>query len=104
MPVLKEVPKNSKKAKKRGIKREYEYSFKEKRILKKIGLKIAYDLENRLNEKRPVEWLSWEANVARSALREIMAGRSNPKFLTLLAVSEAFKYKSLQDFLDEALK
>ena len=104
MPVLKELPKNSKKTQKRGHKREYQYSIKEKRSLKKISLKISYDLENRFQEKRPIEWLSWETNIARSALREIMAGRSNPKFLTLLAISEAFEYKNLPDFLKDALK
>ena len=104
MPVLKKLSKSSKKTQKRGNKREYEYSVKEKRSLKKIGLKVAYDLEHRLDKKHPVEWLSWRANTARSALREIIAGRSNPKFLTLLAISEAFEYESLPEFLDEALK
>ncbi|MCY4643790.1 MAG: hypothetical protein OXB88_04155 [Bacteriovoracales bacterium] len=72
--------------------------------LKRVGLKVSYDLENRFHEKRPVEWLSWETNIARSALREIMAGRSNPKFLTLLAISEAFEYDCLSEFLEEALR
>ena len=104
MALLKKLPQNSKKALKEGQKRGYEYSIKEKRSLKKLGLKISYDLENRFSEKRPVEWLSWETKVARSALREIMAGRSNPKFLTLLAISEAFEYKCLAEFLEEALR
>ena len=96
MPLLRLLPKNSKKT----LKRAYEYSNKEKRSLKKLGLKISYDLNNRFHEKRPVEWLSWETNIARSALSEIIAGRSNPKSLTLLAMSEAFEYKCLPEFLD----
>ena len=103
MALLKKLPKNSKKRAQRGNIRGYEYSIKEKTSLKKLGLKISYDLKNRFHEKRPLEWLSWETNIARSALREIMAGRSNPKFLTLLAISEAFEYKCLSEFLEEVL-
>ena len=104
MAVLKKLSKNSKKALKRGHRREYEYSIREKKALKKLGLKVAYDLENRFHEKRPIEWLSLETDVARSALREIIAGRSNPKFLTLSAIAEAFEYQCLPEFLAEALK
>ena len=100
MAQLRNLPKETKK----GHKRKYQYSDKEKLSLKKIGLKISYDLENKFSDKRPVEWLSWETNVARSALREIMAGRSNPKVLTLLAISEAFEYDCVSDFLSEALR
>lgn len=103
MATLKKISKKSKKTKK-GAKREYVKSDAEKRFLKKIGLQIAYDLENRFDEPRPVEWLSWETEIARSALREIIAGRSNPKTLTLFAISNAFGYKSMTDFLKAALK
>ena len=103
MAILKKIPKNSAKAQKKGYKRAYEYSNREKKFLKKVGLQVSYDLQNRFEEARPIEWLSWETSVSRSALREIIAGRSNPKVITLLAISEAFEYESLQDFLNEAL-
>ena len=72
----------------------------EKQFLKKLGLKISEDLANKFDEARPIEGLSWETGIARSALREIMAGRSNPKILTLVSISEAFGYKKVKDFLD----
>ena len=56
---------------------------KENQFLKKVGLKITYDLNNKFEDSRLVEWLSWETGIARSALREIMAGRSNPNVLTI---------------------
>lgn len=72
---------------------------KEKLFLKKLGLKISKDLANKFDEPRPIEWLSWETGIARSAIREIMAGRSNPKILTLNSISKAFGYKKLTDFI-----
>jgi transcriptional regulator with XRE-family HTH domain len=81
-----------------------EHSKEEKHFLKLLGLKISEDLAKKFETPRPIEWLSWETGIARSALREVMAGRSNPKILTLRSISKAFGYKSVVDFLKEIEK
>ncbi len=70
----------------------------EERFLKKIGLKIH---KNLFDQDKPVEWLAFRAGVARSSIREIMAGRSNPRILTLSAIAEALGYRGLVDFLQD---
>lgn len=70
----------------------------EKQLLKKIGLKICRDL---YELDKPVEWLSFETGLARSTLREIIAGRSNVRVLTLSSIAKALKYKSITEFLNK---
>ncbi|OFZ00877.1 MAG: hypothetical protein A2070_07365 [Bdellovibrionales bacterium GWC1_52_8] len=67
-------------------------------IVRRIGLKIhKYLFEN----DKPIEWLSFKAGVARSSIREIIAGRSNPRLLTLVAISKALGYPTLAAFFVE---
>jgi transcriptional regulator with XRE-family HTH domain len=66
------------------------------RFLKKLGLRINADL---YKEGRPVEWLAFRVGIARSSIREIIAGRSNPRLLTLQAIAEGLGYKNLIEFL-----
>ena len=67
------------------------------RFLKRVGLKISSDL---YKDAHPVEWLAFRVNIARSSIREIIAGRSNPRLLTLRAIAEGLGYKSLIEFLN----
>ena len=65
-------------------------------FLRRIGLAI----HRRLFElEQPVEWLSFQSGVARSSIREIIAGRSNPRLLTLQALAESLGYKDVMELL-----
>jgi hypothetical protein len=73
-------------------------SATEKRLLKRVGQKI----HKQLHEKgKPVEWLAFSVGLARSSIREIIAGRSNPKLITLHQIALGLGYKTLSDFLSE---
>ena len=65
-------------------------------LLRKIGLRINRDL---FGQKKSVEWLAFECDIARSTLREIIAGRSNFRILTLKNIAEGLGYKSIEEFL-----
>jgi hypothetical protein len=67
-----------------------------KLLLRRIGLQIHKDL---FKDRKPVEWLSFKSGVARSSIREIIAGRSNPRILTLEALSTALGYQDVVEFL-----
>lgn len=69
----------------------------DQRLLRQIGLRINKDLHD---TNKPVEWLSFETGVARSTLREIIAGRSNLRVLTLRAICRGLGYKSISEFLN----
>jgi hypothetical protein len=68
----------------------------ERAFLKSIGLKIQKEL---FNQDKPVEWLAFRVGVARSSIREIIAGRSNPRIITLRKIAEGLGYKNLIEFL-----
>lgn len=58
-------------------------------LIRKIGLSIhGYLFKN----DKPVEWLAFQSGVARSSIREIIAGRSNPRILTLDSIARAMGY------------
>lgn len=65
-------------------------------LLRKIGLRINREL---FEQKKSVEWLAFEADIARSTLREIIAGRSNLRVLTFKNIAEGLGYKSIEEFL-----
>lgn len=48
-----------------------------------------------------VEHLARDANVARSTLREILTGRSNPRFSTLGDIARALGLKSVLELLQK---
>ncbi|MCM2278448.1 MAG: helix-turn-helix domain-containing protein [Oligoflexia bacterium] len=79
-----------------GGERKHELSQGEKVLLRRIGLKIHKDLHD---QGRPVEWLAFNVGVARSSIREIIAGRSNPRLLTLTSIAKGLGYRNLVDFL-----
>jgi hypothetical protein len=64
--------------------------------LKKIGLKIHRDL---YDQGKTVEWLAFTVGLARSSIREIIAGRSNFRFLTLVSITKGLGYRTVSDFL-----
>ena len=68
----------------------------EKLLLRRIGLAI----HSRLFEiQQPVEWLSFQSGVARSSIREIIAGRSNPRLLTLQALAQSLGFEDVTALL-----
>ncbi|MCM2323458.1 MAG: hypothetical protein NDJ90_09375 [Oligoflexia bacterium] len=76
--------------------RKREFSSSERRLLRRIGLKIHKDLHD---SDRPVEWLAFTTGMARSSIREIIAGRSNPRLLTLHSIATGLGYRSVVEFL-----
>ncbi len=65
-------------------------------LLKQIGLKIHREL---FRQKRTTEALSLEIGLARSTIREVIAGRSNVRFLNLRAIVRGLGYSSVREFL-----
>jgi hypothetical protein len=68
----------------------------EQQLLKQIGLKIHRELYRRGGT---TESLSLEVNVARSTIREVIAGRSNVRILTLKAIVQGLGFSSVKQFL-----
>ena len=64
-------------------------------LAKKVGLKILRDLHRK---NQSVDSLAIEVGMARSTLREIVAGRSNPRLCTVEAIAEGLGYKDLSQF------
>ncbi len=73
----------------------------EQLLLKQIGLQIHKALYK--NEK-PVEWLSFKSGVARSSIREIIAGRSNARILTLNTLAKSLGYVDVCDMVMKRLE
>ena len=99
MPELKIKPSGRRTPKRNEPQRQYVPTSVEQRALDRIGRKI----HERLYERgKSLEWLGFKIGVAKSALGEITAGRSNPKFLTLRAiVLDGLGYTSLHEFFRE---
>jgi hypothetical protein len=70
----------------------------EQQMLKQIGLKIHRELYRRGGT---TESLSLEVNVARSTIREVIAGRSNVRILTLKAIVQGLGFSSVRQFLSD---
>lgn len=96
MPELKEIPKERKRGVKAKQKREFVISDHERKILKRVGRKIREDATKR---GLKLDKLAVDINLARSALHEILVGRSNPKLLTLNAIAEELGYKNVMTFM-----
>ena len=78
--------------------REFVLSTAERQLLRRIGLRIHKDL---FEQRIPVERLAFELGLARSTLREIIAGRSNFRILTLNSIAKGLGYKSMVEFLNK---
>lgn len=70
----------------------------ERQLLRKIGLKINKCL---YDQKKTVEWLAFGRGLARSTLREIIAGRSNPRVITLNSIAKGLGYRSVVELLKD---
>lgn len=68
----------------------------EVKLVRNIGRKIHQELYRR---SKPVEWLAFEAETARSTVRRIFDGDGNIGVLTLDRVARALGYKDVVDFL-----
>ena len=71
-------------------------SDEELKLLKQIGRKVHKELSDM---DKPVEWLAFQSEVARSTVRKIFDADSNIGILTLDRVARALGYKSVSDFL-----
>jgi hypothetical protein len=67
-------------------------------LLKQIGLMVNKVLFER---GKPVEWLSFKSGVARSSIREIIAGRSNSRILTLNSIARGLGFTDAIEMLDK---
>ena len=94
MPELKSKTSKNKRSKAR----EFVYTGSERHLLKKIGLQIQHELHK---QDKSREWLAFKIGLSRSALQEIMAGRSNPRLLTLTAIVMGLGFKDLEEFLSK---
>lgn len=95
MKATKKKPAGHQGARSENISSTHSVPATERQLLRKVGLRISKDL---YEKEKPVEWLAFETGVARSTLREIIAGRSNVRILTLKSISDGLGYKSLADF------
>ncbi|HUP57716.1 MAG TPA: hypothetical protein VM598_09710 [Bdellovibrionota bacterium] len=68
----------------------------EQQILKQIGLKIHREL---FRQEKTTESLSTEIGLARSTIREVIAGRSNVRVLNLRAIVLGLGFANLREFL-----
>ena len=94
MPELKsKSPKN-----RRSKSREFITTPLERKLLKTLGLQIQNELHK---QNKSLEWLAVQIGLSRSALQEIVAGRSNFRFLTLVAIVQGLGYRGLRDFLKD---
>jgi transcriptional regulator with XRE-family HTH domain len=69
----------------------------QEQFLRRLGLKILKDLSDR---GMTVDGLALQVGVARSTLREITAGRSNPRLLTLVEIAHGLGYSSVSVFFE----
>ncbi len=73
-------------------------SRSEELLLKQIGLLLHRNLFER---GKPVEWLSFKSGVARSSIREIIAGRSNSRILTLHSLARSLGFNDVIEMLEK---
>jgi hypothetical protein len=89
MPTMKVNPNAKKTPKKKQAARKFVLSATEKTLLLKVGSRIKADLET---TKTPVEKFSTDQKLARSTLRQIIAGKSNVRLATLDQVARGLGY------------
>jgi hypothetical protein len=70
----------------------------EQMLLKQIGLLVHKILFER---GKPVEWLSFKSGVARSSIREVIAGRSNARILTLNSIARGLGFNDVIEMLEK---
>jgi hypothetical protein len=68
-------------------------------LLKQVGLLIHKTL---FENDKPVEWLSFKSGVARSSIREIIAGRSNARILTLNILAKHLGFNDVVELLSKS--
>ena len=69
----------------------------EELLLKRIGQKIHKDL---YDLDKPVEWLGWESETARSTIQRVFDANRNVGILTLDRVAKGLGYKDVIEFLN----
>lgn len=83
--ALKRLPKNPSRLR----------SESEQKLLKAIGRQVHKDLADK---GKPVEWLAFEAETARSTVRRIFDGDGNIGIATLDRISRALGYADVIEF------
>jgi hypothetical protein len=96
------MPKKNNHSRKNGIKaKSSQISKNDQILLKRIGLLVHQKL---FEFDKPVEWLSFKSGFARSSIREIIAGRSNTRILTLNSLAKSLGYQNVIELLEETKK
>ena len=83
-------------SKTKTIKKDIIQNNAERKLLKSIGRKVQQDLHDL---EKPIEWLSFESETARSTIRSVFNAETNVGILTLHRLVKTLGYKSLADFL-----
>jgi predicted transcriptional regulator len=92
MPELKQKSRLNRRSKAR----EFVLTPAEGKFLKKVGLLV----QNELHKAGiTLELFAEQVGISRSALQEIVAGRSNLRILTLTSIAAELGYRDLRDFL-----
>jgi transcriptional regulator with XRE-family HTH domain len=94
------MPRLTPQSENRGNGKKFVLSESEQHLLKQVGAQIVRDL-NRTG--MTVEELATKAGIARSTLREIIAGRSNPRLLTVHSAAIALGYPGIVSFCQTAI-
>lgn len=69
----------------------------EEKLLKRIGRKIHKDL---YELGKPIEWLAWEAEIARSTVQRVFDADRNVGIVTLDRIAKALGYADVVAFLN----
>jgi hypothetical protein len=91
-------PKNNTSSRSSSKKKSTAFQKSDAILLKQIGLLIHKTL---FETGKPVEWLSFKSGVARSSIREIIAGRSNTRILTLNTLAKNLGFSDVTELLNK---
>lgn len=69
----------------------------EKKLLEKIAKKIRKDL---YELDKPLEWLAWESELARSTIQRVLDAERNVGIITLDKISKSLGYSGIANFLE----
>jgi len=69
----------------------------EEKLLKRIGRKVHKDL---YDLDKPIEWLAWEAEIARSTVQRVFEAEHNVGIVTLDRIAKALGYNGVIEFLN----
>lgn len=69
----------------------------EKKLLEKIAKKVRRDLHDL---DKPLEWLAWESELARSTIQRVLDAERNVGIITLDRICKSLGYTGIAKFLE----